>query len=86
MRLKAAEYHIDFLRKQLEAAQMKLEATLAHFDNAFCCEMHSMLGLIERDHTLKMENRRLQTESDELKSEIAELRKRFAESIEARTK
>lgn len=35
----------------------RLSATLQHFDNAFCAQMHSMLGLIERDSAMKQENR-----------------------------
>jgi hypothetical protein len=59
------------LTGQLAETRERLAATLAHFDNAFGLQMQSQLEVLERDHTFKMENRRLETESDEVRSDAA---------------
>jgi hypothetical protein len=65
----------DDLRARLADSETLRKATLDHFDQAFNLEMVSMLGLVERDHVLKMENR-------DLRARLAAAEAR-AESLEA---
>ncbi len=59
---------VDSDRKEKAALESKLAATLAHFDNVFGAEMHSMLGMVERDSAMKQQVRTLE-------SQLAEARK-----------
>ena len=52
---------------EIERLKARLSGTLAHFDSMFYLQMQSMLMLIERDHELKMENRRLKGELEQAK-------------------
>ena len=51
---------------EIERLKARLSGTLAHFDSMFYLQQ-SMLMLIERDHELKMENRRLKGELEQAK-------------------
>jgi hypothetical protein len=57
--------------ERLSRLDERMKATLAHFDNAFHCEMLTLLEMVERDHHYKMETRRLEAELSELRKHEA---------------
>ena len=65
----SSEQTIRDLRSQVARLEERLKATNAHWDNLFCVQMHSFLGLLERDHKFKMEERRKNERTTNLKVE-----------------
>lgn len=63
---------LEKVESERDSLKKRLEATLAHFDNAFHCQMISMLIGVEDRQKLKLENRKLTGQLEQFRIWLAE--------------